>query len=211
MSPHPHKPSTLVRSKATAASQGGRRCFQGKRCELPGSHGLAISATAPKNEAARSPTPAGKRNPARGDGSRCQRRTEWSRFQDSPTDRTPCRSRRTDAPESPEIRLGLRLGACVLLPVTACDSIHDGHCHLDELVSQFTEGAHAAHGEGEELVFGERLDDSAGKPAMSLPVLQNILGAQCAYCQCLGYHIKPPCGPLGHESHSRYNSRQNLS
>jgi hypothetical protein len=96
-------------------------------------------------------------------------------------------------PELKEAGLGGGLFAAELLPLAGGDTVNDGQGHADELPDHFGEGAHAADGEVEEVVFGEGFDDLAGEAAVLLPVLE-----ECVWGQDIGFgwHLVPPGGLL---------------
>jgi hypothetical protein len=54
------------------------------------------------------------------------------------------------------------------------DTANHGRGHSQQLRRELSKRAHAADGEGEQLVIGERVDDASRQGAMTLPVFERV-------------------------------------
>jgi hypothetical protein len=96
-------------------------------------------------------------------------------------------------PEAKEVYFGGGFGVGDASPVAGGDAVDNGYGHADHLEGDVAERAHAADGEGEELVFGEGFDSAAGETALLLPVVEEGFGGDEGDGGGFGRHVGSPC------------------
>ena len=115
-------------------------------------------------------------------------------------------------PEAKEVGLCGGFGVSDAGPIAGGDAVDDGNGHADHLEGHVAEGAHAADGEGEELVLGEGFDGASGEAAMLLPVVEEGFGGDEGDGGGFGRQVGSPCtGGLNFCIDFRSNCRQDMS